>query len=163
MRIALGSDHRGDAACLHLAEHLRGLGHEVTASGPGEGTRRDYPDHAYEVATRVAGGGADLGVLVCGSGTGMAIAANKVAGIRAAVARDAETAVMSRRHNDANVLCLSADGGTSEQLGQVVDAWLQASFDGGRHETRVSKIGAIERGDDPREQAKDSAPARHQR
>jgi ribose 5-phosphate isomerase B len=149
MRIALGSDHRGADAVTMLAETLRGLGHEPTVHGAGGGAACDYPDQAYGVATAVRDGEADLGILICGSGIGMSMAANKVPGIRAALACDEAAAAASRQHNDANVLCLSGDRLSDEEVRRFTAAFLGAAFEGGRHARRVAKIDAIERGDDP--------------
>lgn len=149
MKIALGSDHRGDEPAAELATLLREHGHEVQPVGPCDGTSRDYPDEAYLVGTAVASGKADLGVLICGSGNGVCIAANKIPGIRAALACSAEAAAMSRKHNNANVLCLSGDGLPQDTINQAVLTWLDAEFEGGRHERRVQKIAAIERGENP--------------
>ena len=136
MRIALGSDHRGDDACPPLVEHLRGAGHDVTLHGECDGRSRDYPDLAWAVGRAVSDGAADRGILVCGSGTGMVMAANKVPGVRAAYGADPEQAAMSRRHNDANVLCLSADRSSVDEMIAMIEPWLTAPFDGGRHARR---------------------------
>ena len=101
------------------------------------------------MASAVASGAADRGVLVCGSGIGMSMAANKVDGVRAALAHEAHAAQMSRRHNDANILCMAADGKAQIDPIAIVDAWLAADFEGGRHQRRVDKITSIERGVDP--------------
>lgn len=149
MKIALGSDHRGDKPAAQLARALRDRGHEVLAVGPCDGTSRDYPDEAYLVGQAVAGGNADRGILICGSGNGVCIAANKIPGIRAALACSAQAAEMSRRHNNSNVLCLSGDALSQDAINDAVFAWIDAAFEGGRHERRVRKIAAIERGEDP--------------
>lgn len=149
MKIALGSDHRGDDAADALAEHLRSAGHDVSIIGERGPDSRDYPDAAWQVGRTVADGDADVGVLLCGSGNGVAIAANKIDGIRAAVAGDEQAAEMARRHNDANVLAVGTDHLDDHRIGSIVDAWLNAPFDGGRHARRVRKIAAIERGIDP--------------
>jgi ribose 5-phosphate isomerase B len=151
MKIALGSDHRGAEAVSALAVYLKEAGHEPVILGLCTGQPCDYPDNAYLVARAVSAGQADLGILVCGSGIGMSMAANKVPGIRAALACDELAAEMSRRHNDANVLCLSGDRSTIEQARAMVDALLSATFEGGRHARRVSKMAAIERGENPAE------------
>jgi ribose 5-phosphate isomerase B len=149
MKIALGSDHRGDHAAGVLAEHLTKSGHDVEIVGTRGPRSRDYPDAAWTVGRAVAGSAADLGVLLCGSGNGVAIAANKIAGIRAAVAGDAHAAAMARQHNNANVLAVGSDHLDDADICTVVDAWLNATFEGGRHARRVEKIAAIERGVDP--------------
>ena len=109
MRIAIGSDHRGFDAKRRLVPMLRQLGHDVTDMGPEGHDSVDYPDYAFQVAKSVAEGQVDRGILICGTGIGMCIAANKVKGVRAAPCHDSITVEMSRRHNDSNVLCLSAD------------------------------------------------------
>lgn len=149
MKIALGSDHRGDHAAVGLADFLKQNGYSVQALSPHDGQSRDYPDEAYLVGKAVASGQADMGVLICGSGNGVCIAANKVPGVRAALAFSTEAAQMSRKHNDANVLCLSGDGLEQDQVNQIVLAWLATEFEGGRHARRVRKIQAIEQGEDP--------------
>ncbi|MHC4989382.1 MAG: RpiB/LacA/LacB family sugar-phosphate isomerase [Planctomycetota bacterium] len=151
MRLALGSDHRGDAVGRTLAEHLRSSGHELVVLAPCDAESCDYPDPAYAVARAVSDGLAERGILLCGSGNGVAIAANKVDGVRAAVAGDRETAEASRRHNDANVLCLGTDRLGVEEVIAITTIWLETGFDGGRHARRVAKIEAIERGEDPRQ------------
>ena len=157
MKIALGSDHRGDARTEALARHLRDAGHDVLLLGENGTESRDYPDSAWLVGRAVADGRADRGILVCGSGIGMSMAANKVAGVRAVLARDLHDAEMSRRHNDANVLCLSGDRDSADGEAALVETWLATDFDGGRHARRVAKMAAIERGDDPAESKIDAA------
>lgn len=117
--------------------------------GPCDGTSRDYPDEAWQVGKAVASSAAERGVLVCGSGIGVCIAANKVTGVRAALACSEKAAEMSRRHNDANVLCLSGDTMPADLIERAVDAFLTTEFEGGRHARRVEKILAIEQGRDP--------------
>ncbi|MDY7108167.1 MAG: ribose 5-phosphate isomerase B [Planctomycetota bacterium] len=151
MKIALGSDHRGVDMVRSLVEHLRQAGHEPTVLGDSSGEPCDYPDIAHLVARAVVDGEAAFGILVCGSGIGMSMAANKVPGVRAALAHDEFTAEMGRRHNDANVLCMSGDLSTIEQARAMTDAFLGATFEGGRHARRVNKLAAIERGEDPAE------------
>ena len=140
MRIAIGSDHRGYEAKRRIRALLQQLGHEVVDMGPDSGDSVDYPDFAFQVATAVGAGQADRGILVCGTGIGMCIAANKVPGVRAAPCHDSITAEMSRRHNDANVLCLSADLLGEELIDRMVRIWLTTDFEGGRHAQRVGKI-----------------------
>jgi len=146
MKIALASDHRGAESVRALIERLRDLGHEPLPCGPTTDEPRDYPDGALLVGTAVSRGDAECGILVCGSGIGVSIAANKVVGVRAALAQDATAAEMSRRHNDANVLCMSADRNDIGQILAIADAFLAARFEGGRHARRVEKITAIESG-----------------
>jgi ribose 5-phosphate isomerase B len=149
MRIAMSADHRGVSASKLLAEKLKRDGHEVQIVGECSGAVVDYPEPAYRVARAVADGQADLGLLICGTGIGMSIAANKVKGVRAAVVHDELTAQISRSHNDANVLCLSADLLGQKLIEGIVEVWLKTPFEGGRHARRVNKIRAIEEGRDP--------------
>lgn len=149
MKLALGADHRGVNACKQLADRLRSQGHEVELCGNLSGEMCDYPESAYVVAARVSQKGADMGILICGSGIGMCIAANKVKGVRAALVHDELTAEMSRGHNDANVLCLSADLLGQRLIEKIAELWLGTPFQGGRHDRRVRKIAAIEKGEDP--------------
>jgi ribose 5-phosphate isomerase B len=149
MKIALGTDHRGANLGRALARHLRDAGHAVEVVGELTEEPTDYPDVSYGVARAVADGGAERGVLICGTGIGACIAANKVTGVRAALVQTLETAELSRRHNDANVLCLPGDTVAPAEAAEITDRWLAAPFDGGRHARRVDKITAIERGEDP--------------
>ncbi len=149
MRIAIGADHRGSNAAHQLAEKLRAEGHQVTIAGALDNAPCDYPERAYEVGNTIARGEADTGILICGTGIGMSIAANKIAGIRAAVVHDELTAELSRTHNNANVVCLSADLLGQRIMEKIVDAFICASFQGGRHERRLKKIALIEQGLDP--------------
>jgi ribose 5-phosphate isomerase B len=144
MRIAIGSDHRGFDAKRRLVPMLRQLGHEVSDVGPDGNDSVDYPDYAYQVAKAVSDGRVERGILICGTGIGMCIAANKVKGVRAAPCHDSITVEMSRRHNDANVLCLSADLLGDELIGRIVRLWLETEFEAGRHARRVDKIKRIE-------------------
>jgi ribose 5-phosphate isomerase B len=140
MRIAIGSDHRGFDVRRRIASVLQALGHEVLDVGPDGRESVDYPDYALPVALAVSVGRADRGILVDGTGIGMCIAANKVRGVRAAPCHDSITAEMSRRHNDANVLCISADLLGGELIERMVRTWLETPFEGGRHARRVEKI-----------------------
>ncbi len=149
MRIALAADHRGHDVLRHLLDHLVREGHRVDDCGPRADRNCDYPDMAYPVARAVADGRADRGILVCGTGIGMSITANKVHGVRAACVHDEIGAEMCRRHNDANVLCLAADYLGIRIIDRIVEKWLATDFDGGRHARRVQKIVAIEQGKDP--------------
>jgi len=146
MKVSVGSDHRGVSQRRAAATAAEDLGHSVIQTGPTGDESCDYPDIAAVVARSVADGNADRGVLVCGTGIGMSIAANKVPGIRAAVAWDLDSAQLSRRHNDANVLCLPGNSLTDEEIDAIVHVWLTTSFEGGRHKTRVEKIHKIEAG-----------------
>jgi len=145
MKIAIGADHRGYAIKERLKDYLIGLGHEVIDCGCISDQACDYPDFAVPVCLRVTRGQADRGILLCGSGIGMTIVANKVAGIRAALCHDELTAEMSRHHNDANVLSLPADLIGEELMRRMIQVWLTAPFDAGRHARRVKKMMAAER------------------
>jgi ribose 5-phosphate isomerase B len=146
MRIAIASDHRG----FHLKEKvislLKAKGHEVIDDGPSNESSVDYPDFAALVAKKVSSGTADRGILICGTGIGMAIAANKFPGVRAAACVDEVTAELSRRHNDLNVLCLSGDLLSSRSTERLVEIWMSTEFEGGRHQRRVEKIRELEEG-----------------
>ena len=144
MRIALGADHAGYELKDRIKRHLQQRGVDVRDEGTNSSESVDYPDFARTVAYDVHEGRAELGILVCGSGIGMAISANKVAGIRAASVSSEYEAQMSREHNNANVLTLGARILPAEQALKIVDAWLAAKFAGGRHQRRVEKIAAIE-------------------
>jgi ribose 5-phosphate isomerase B len=145
MKIAIGSDHRGFEAKTRIVTVLHQLGHEVFDAGPHSRDSVDYPDFAFEVAQAVGDSRAERGILICGTGIGMCIAANKVRGVRAAPCHDCITAEMSRRHNDANVLCLSADLLGEELTERMVRIWLETPFEGGRHARRVAKIAQFEK------------------
>ncbi len=149
MKIALGCDHRGAVATQALITHLKADGHEVEPISEMSGAMTDYPDSAYAACIRVARGETERAILICGTGIGMCIAANKIRGIRAALAQDELSAQLSRTHNDANVLCLSADLLGHTLVKRIVDTWVHTPFDGGRHLRRLHKIEAIERGEDP--------------
>jgi len=144
MKIAIASDHAGYEEKERLKPLLNQLGIEFEDLGPAGTESVDYPDYARKVGEEVAGGRVDQGLLVCGSGTGMAIAANKVPGVRAAVAWNEEIARLAREHNDANVLALGSRTTPVEELPKIVQAWFSAKFDRGRHERRVNKIREIE-------------------
>ena len=145
MKIAVGSDHRGFHVKIKIVELLRQLGHEVEDHGAHGAEGVDYPDIASTVAERVSTGGVERGILICGTGIGMCIAANKRKGVRAAPCHDDLTAEMSRRHNDLNVRCLSADMLGEKLIDRMVEIWLKTEFEGGRHARRVEKIAEIER------------------
>lgn len=144
MRLAIGSDHRGCNVKAHLIDMLNRLGHAMQDCGTHSADAVDYPDIAADVARRVASNEADRGILICGSGLGMAIAANKIRGIRAVPCTDELTAEMSRRHNDSNVLCLSADMLGEKLIDRMVEVWLRTEFEAGRHARRIEKITALE-------------------
>lgn len=145
MNIALSSDHRGFAAKEHIKGHLAKNGYTVKDFGCNEPTSCDYPDTGIAGAESVARGECERGILLCGTGIGMSMSANKVRGIRAALCHDELTAEMSRRHNDANVLCLPADLIGQELMRRVVEVWLKTDYEGGRHDRRLQKIAAYER------------------
>jgi ribose 5-phosphate isomerase B len=145
MRIAVGSDHAGFELKSRVVPVLEAEGHQVVDVGPESEESVDYPVFAERAARLVADGEAERGVLVCGSGTGVSIAANKVAGVRAVNARDAEEAELGRRHNDANVLALSGRKLAEDDATAIVHAFLAADFEGGRHGRRVGQIADIER------------------
>ena len=151
MQILLGSDHRGIDSALLLRDKLEREGHTVALIAPEPGTACDYPEPAYAVGTAVVRGDAELGVLVCGTGIGMSIAANKVHGVRAALVHDELTAQLSKSHNNANIICLSADLLGQKSMEQIVDVVLRTPFEGGRHQRRLDKITAIETGSTPAE------------
>lgn len=139
-RIALGADHAGFGLKEKLRTWLVNRGYPVVDKGTNSAESTDYPDYAHSVADSVADGSADLGLLVCGSGIGVCIAANKHQGIRAALAWNAEVASLARQHNNANILCLPArfmEEGVAEE---ALQAFLEAEFEGGRHGRRVDKI-----------------------
>ncbi len=147
MRIALGSDHAGFELKRKVAPLLESAGHEVVDVGTDSDESTDYPRYAAAAARMVAAGEAERAVLVCGSGVGVSIVANKVDGVRAVNAHDPEEAEMSRRHNDANVLALSGRKIAEDEARGIVDAFLETDFEGGRHARRVGQISAVERGD----------------
>src|SRR5512132_1389961 len=144
MRIALASDHAGYAEKERLKALLADLGVDFVDLGSGSEESVDYPDYARKVAEQVAQGTVEQGVLVCGSGTGMAIAANKVPGVRAAVAWSEETARLARQHNDANVLSIGARTTPAGEIPNIVRTWCATQFEGGRHAKRVEKINDLE-------------------
>ena len=144
MRIAMGSDHRGYQVKSRLVTLLDGDGHEIVDFGTVNDQTVDYPDFGMQVATEVAAGHAERGILICGNGVGMAIVANKIQGIRAAACVDEVMAEMCRRHNDINILCLPGDLIGDRPVGDMVRIWLATEFEGGRHQRRIDKINAME-------------------
>ena len=143
--IIIGSDHAGFDMKEAMARYLAAKGLAVTDAGTHSADSVDYPDLGAVVARKVSTGEFARGILVCGSGVGMAIVANRFPGVRAVVALDEETARMSRMHNDANILALAGrrtDGKTAEK---IVDVWLETPFEGGRHQMRIDKITALDR------------------
>lgn len=149
MKIGIGADHRGAPSAKLLVDKFRREGHEVDFMGECSGVACDYPESAYIVGMAVAEGKIERGILICGTGIGMSIAANKIKGVRAAVAHDELTAALSRSHNDANILCLSADLLGQRLIEKISEIFLATQFEGGRHARRLEKIAAIERGVEP--------------
>ena len=144
MRIAIGSDHRGVNVKSKLVTALENLKHTVDDCGTQGEQSVDYPDFAKEVCTRVSSAKAERGILICGTGIGMAITANKFPGVRAASCYDEVMAEMCRRHNDVNVLCLPGDLIGNRPVVDLVRVWLETTFEGGRHQRRLEKIAEIE-------------------
>ncbi|MGQ9649090.1 MAG: ribose 5-phosphate isomerase B [Phycisphaerae bacterium] len=161
MKVAIGSDHRGYAAKEKIKSMLASKGYEVMDMGTDSPASCDYPDIAYPTCKMVTSGNADLGILLCGTGIGMSISANKVHGIRAACCHDELTAEMARRHNNANVLCLPADLIGEELMRRIVDVYLNTGFEGGRHERRLRRIAEYEmkEGQNAGEAMKQGSPA----
>jgi ribose 5-phosphate isomerase B len=149
MRIAVGSDHAGFELKQRVAPLLESAGHDVVDVGTDSEESTDYPRYAAEAARMVSEGEAQRAVLVCGSGVGVSIVANKVEGVRAVNAHDPEEAELSRRHNDANVLALGGRRLEDGDAVKIVEAFLGTEFEGGRHARRVGQISAVERGESP--------------
>lgn len=145
MKIALGADHAGYLLKDRIRQYVMGRGHQVVDEGTNTSDSVDYPDFALKVAEDVSSGRAERGILVCGSGIGMAIAANKVQGIRAANVSNAYEAQMSREHNDLNVLTLGARILEEPDAIHIVQIWLDTPFSGGRHTGRLGKIAEFEK------------------
>jgi ribose 5-phosphate isomerase B len=143
MRIAVGADHAGYFLKETLAAHLRAQGHEILDLGTHSDERVDYPDYGAAVGRSVARGAAEMGLCVCGSGIGIAIAANKVPGVRAATVHDVTSAHLAREHNDANVVCIGERLTGPTVAVEIVDAFFAAQFEGGRHAGRVAKIDSL--------------------
>jgi ribose 5-phosphate isomerase B len=138
--IVIASDHAGVDLKASLVDEARSAGHEVRDLGPADAASVDYPDFAHRVAAAVASGEAERGILICGTGLGMSMTANRHRGVRAALCHDAFTAEMARRHNDANVLCLGARVTGAGVAEQIVRIFLDTPFEGGRHQRRVGLI-----------------------
>jgi len=149
LTVMLGADHRGADVARHLHNFLSGNGYPTECVGPSDDLPCDYPDLAWSVAKAVADGRVQRGILVCGTGIGMSIAANKVPGVLAALVHDEIGADISRRHNNANVLCLAADLLGARIIERIVETWLTTEFEGGRHARRNDKIARIESGLEP--------------
>jgi len=150
MKVAVANDHRGIEAKEQIKAIVTELGHECVDFGTNTDGPVDYPDLAYSAASAVSKKEVDMAILICGTGIGMCIAANKVHGVRAALCYDELNARISRQHNNSNVLCLSGDLLGSQVLRKIVEVWLSTEFAGGRHQRRVNKIAAIEEGLDPK-------------
>jgi len=144
MKIVVGADHRGFSIRTRIIDLLRRLGHEVEDIGTSSDEAVDYPDIAAQAARKVSHGEADRAILICGTGLGMCITANKFPGVRAAPCHDELSADVSRRHNDANILCLSADLLSEPVVDRMIEIWLSAAFEGGRHARRLAKICDLE-------------------
>lgn len=144
MKISIASDHRGVQIKGRLIQALTSAGYTVFDEGTDTDQAVDYPDFAKKVAYKVSRAEADRGILICGTGIGMSIAANKFEGVRAASCYDEVMVEMSRRHNDVNILCLPGDMIGDRPVDELILMWLQTEFDGGRHEIRVKKISEIE-------------------
>ena len=144
MKVAVASDHRGVRVKGQILSQLADLGHEGVDCGPEDTGSVDYPEYAAKVARAVSAGEVERGILICGTGMGMCIAANKFPRVRAVSCHDDVTAEMSRRHNNANVMCLSADLLGERLLGRIVEIWLRTDFEGGRHQRRIEKIEEME-------------------
>lgn len=144
MKIGVASDHRGVSKKQQVLMQLEQLGHSAVDCGPDSEESVDYPDFAARVAEQVSRSDLDMGILICGTGLGMCITANKYSGVRATPCHDTMTAKMSRLHNDANVLCLSADLIGDSLLDDMIAVWVATEFEGGRHARRLDKISAIE-------------------
>ena len=144
MKISIGSDHRGHEQRKTLAEILESLGHQVEDCGSFGEESADYPDIAKVACKNVLDGKSDRAILVCGTGIGMSIAANKFDGIRAALVCSPEAATLSTQHNNANVICLEGNDYQPDQYRKLVTAWLAAEFEGGRHQRRLDKVADLE-------------------
>jgi ribose 5-phosphate isomerase B len=147
MKVAIGADHAGFALKERVGQYLKSKGYTVLDMGTDSAESTDYPQYAFKVAEAVRDGRADRGVLVCDSGNGIAIAANKVEGIRAAIAINPKHAEMSRRHNDANVLAMGGRIVAVQLAREILQLWLDTPFEGGRHERRLRQVAEIERGE----------------
>ena len=144
MKIAIACDHRGYAVKQRIAAQIADRGHEVVDFGTDGAKACDYPDYGIPAAKAVALGQADRGILIDGSGIGMSILANKLPGVRAAICHDELTAEISRRHNNANIICFAADLLGDELIRRIIDAWLLTPFEQGRHSRRVEKLAQLE-------------------
>ena len=145
MKLAIGSDHVGLELKPIIIDYLKELGHEVEDFGPYTAERTDYPVYGKKVAEEVVSGNFDLGILICGTGVGISIAANKVNGIRAVVCSDCYTAKLSRLHNDSNIWSLGARVVGKDLAKMIVEIWLETPYEGGRHQKRLDLIAEIEK------------------
>ena len=145
MNIAIASDHRGIDFKLEIKSILNRLGHNVNDFGPFDNKESvDYPDYGFKVAMSVSNGENLMGILICGTGIGMSLVANKINGVRAALCHNSLTCEMSRKHNNANVLCLGTDIIDKNHLATLIKVWVTTDFEGGRHERRINKIMKLE-------------------
>lgn len=147
MKIAIGSDHVGYGLKLHIIEYLKGKGYELLDFGADSEERTDYPIYGVRVAKAVRDGEADFGILICGTGVGISLAANKVDGIRAVVCSEPYSAKLSRQHNNTNIVAFGARVIGSATAEMIVDEFLTAEFEGGRHQKRVDMLTQIEKGE----------------
>lgn len=146
MKIAIGADHAGFEVKEKIKKQLEEMNLQVVDLGTNSTESVDYPDFGAKVGRFVADGAADEGIVVCGSGIGIAIAANKIDGVRAAQAWNEETARLARQHNNANVLSIGARVLPEDEIPKIVNAWFEAKFEGGRHQNRINKISELENG-----------------
>ena len=142
-KIALGADHAGFELKEQIAEYLKEKGYEIEDFGAYSSDSIDYPDPAYSTAKSVSEHSSDEGILICGTGIGMSMVANKLPGVRAALCNSVETAQLSKKHNNANLLCLGARVKHPDPIEEIVEEWLNAKFEEGRHERRVGKIHSL--------------------
>ncbi|MEQ9402104.1 MAG: ribose 5-phosphate isomerase B [Cyclobacteriaceae bacterium] len=140
MKIAIGGDHAGFQYKTRLIQHLSDQGHEMQDFGPGSEDSVDYPDHVHPLANSVSAAKSELGILICGSGNGVAMTANKHVGIRAALCWNSEISALARQHNDANIICIPARFLAYEYAESIIDIFINTLFEGGRHQKRVDKI-----------------------
>tara|TARA_B100000424_G_scaffold187458_1_gene145687 strand:- start:185 stop:610 length:426 start_codon:yes stop_codon:yes gene_type:complete len=140
MKISIGSDHAGYILKDFIVDYLKQNQHTITDFGCNSAESVDYPDYAHKVCVDFIHKKSNYGILICGTGIGMSMAANKVAGVRAALCKDVYSAEMTRKHNNANILCLGARNTDPNIITAIVDAFLNTDFEGGRHETRVKKF-----------------------
>lgn len=145
MKIAIAADHGGFELKDSMVEYIKSLGNEVVDLGTNSADSVDYPDYAKKVCEEIQQGNSDLGILICGTGIGMSLAANKFEGIRAACVSDVYSAKMSRNHNNANVLCIGARVIGDEVAKLIIKTFLENEFEAGRHQRRVDKIMAFEK------------------